>query len=252
MNLRERSDGRSQGSLTQGHTGLHTKLSDDELVSQFSGRSLSEKLEIFKRVLRQSHQTFDDLIKAWIHDTPGDNYGPLRQRKANRILDLIWQDESGLLPLFEKTESFKERIAISTAKVIRSELDVLNTKVKVFGRFDPTMNPEELNLRDVLRGIKEHAPNTFRLLNQAAESRKRQGQDEEHDPHGRIVTVVSILGLGRARITANYFARILGLYLYTAGIPRRALTLLNNLGVTDSYNSIRRAVKTITLNSQST
>jgi hypothetical protein len=106
MNLRERSDGRiSQGSLTQGHTGLHTKLSDDELVSQFSGRSLSE---IFKRVLRQSHQTFDDLIKAWIHDTPGDNYGPLRQRKANRILDLIWQDESGLLPLFEKTESFKE------------------------------------------------------------------------------------------------------------------------------------------------
>ncbi|KAN0079238.1 hypothetical protein V8E54_004452 [Elaphomyces granulatus] len=125
MNLRERSDGRSQDSPTPGHTGLNTKLSDDELVSQFSGRSLSEKLEIFKRVLRQSHQTFDDLIKAWIHDTPGDNYGPLRQRKANRILDLIWQDESGLLPLFERTESFKERIATSTAKVIRSELIIL-------------------------------------------------------------------------------------------------------------------------------
>jgi hypothetical protein len=153
-------------------------------------------------------------------------------------------------PTERSPETPLKRIAISTAKVIRSELDVLNTRVKVFGRFD--LNPEELNLRDVLRGIKEHAPNTFRLLNQAAESRKRQGQDEEHDPHGRIVTVVSILGLGRARITANYFARTLGLYLYTAGIPRRALTPLNNLGVTDSYNSIRRAVKTITLNSQST
>ena len=52
----EWSDGRSQ---TQGYAGLHTKLSDDELVSQFSGRSLiSEKLEIFKHVLRQSRQTF--------------------------------------------------------------------------------------------------------------------------------------------------------------------------------------------------
>jgi hypothetical protein len=145
MNLRERSDGRSQ---TQGHA---TKLSDDKLVSQFSGRSLSEKLDIFKCVLRQSHQTFDDLIKAWIHDTPGGNYGSLRQREANRILDLIWQNESRLLPLFEKTESFQEKGRNKHCEGC-SELDVLNTKVNVFGRFDPAMNPEELNLHDVLRG----------------------------------------------------------------------------------------------------
>jgi hypothetical protein len=36
MNLRERS---------------HSKLSDDELVSQFDRKSLNEKLELFKRVL---------------------------------------------------------------------------------------------------------------------------------------------------------------------------------------------------------
>jgi len=118
MNLRERS---------------HSKLSDDELVNQFDRKSLNEKLELFKRVLRKSHQTFSDLIKAWIHDTPGDNcHGPLRQRKAKQIVDLIWQDENGLLPLFEKTESFNERVATSTVKVIRSKLDVLNTSVKAF------------------------------------------------------------------------------------------------------------------------
>ena len=220
-------------------------------MNQFDRKSLNEKLELFKRVLRKSHQTFSDLIKAWIHDTPGDNcHGPLRQRKAKQIVDLIWQDENGLLPLFEKTESFNERVAISTVKVIRSELDVLNTNVKAFGRFDPTMNPEELKFHDVLEDIKEYAPNTFRLLNQVTESRKQQGQNEEQDPHGRIVTVVSILGLGRACRTANLFAKTLGLYLYTAGIPRRALTLLNKLGITGSYNTIRRAVKAIALNSQ--
>jgi hypothetical protein len=71
-------------------------------------------------------------------------------------------------------ESFNERVATSTVKAIRSELDVLNTSVKVFGRFiDPTMNPEELKFHDVLGDIKEHTPNTFRLLNQVTESRKR-------------------------------------------------------------------------------
>lgn len=136
MNLRERS-----------HS---IKLSDDELVNQFDRKSLNEKLELFKRVLRKSHQTFSDLIKAWIHDTPGDNcHGPLRQRKAKQIVDLIWQDENGLLPLFEKTESFNERVATSTVKVIRSELDVLNTSVKAFGRFGGDNLPNVRDLRPI-------------------------------------------------------------------------------------------------------
>jgi hypothetical protein len=49
-----------------------------------------------------------------------------------------------------------------------------------------------------------------------------------------------MLSLGRAKITANSFAKTLGLYLYTGGVPRRVLTLLNNLGFT---LSIRRAAE---------
>jgi hypothetical protein len=120
-----------------------------ELVAQFARKSLNEKLAIFKKVLRQSDQTFSDLIKAWIHDTAGGDHGSVLERKVNQIVDFLWQDENGLLPLLEKTESFKERVTNSTAKVIRSELDVLRVKVKVFGRFDPTMNPEELDIQDV-------------------------------------------------------------------------------------------------------
>ena len=153
MNLRERS-----------HS---IKLSDDELVNQFDWKSLNEKLELFKRVLRKSHQTFSDLIKAWIHDTPGDNcHGPLRQRKAKQIVDLIiWQDENELLPLFEKTESFNERVATSTVKVIHSELDVLNTSVKAFGRFGGDNLP---NVRD-LRPIGARSYNIY-ILSEASES----------------------------------------------------------------------------------
>ena len=115
-------------------------------------------------------------FEAWIHDTAGDtNSGPLRQRKAKQILDLIWENENGFLPLFEQTESFKERVVESTTKIIRSELEVLNKKVKAFGRFDPNANPEGLDLQNVLKYIKDDAPNTFQLLHCAAEN-QRTGQ----------------------------------------------------------------------------
>jgi hypothetical protein len=66
------------------------------------------------------------------------------------------QDENGLRQLFEKTESFKGRVVTSTVKIIRSELEVLNTGVKAFGRFDPAANPKGLDFQEVLGNTKKH------------------------------------------------------------------------------------------------
>jgi hypothetical protein len=131
----------------QDSMNMDKKLSDDEVVKQFRGRSLSQKLRIFKRVLRQSHQSFILLVKTWIEDTAGDDRGRLRQGKAKQLLDLIWDDEDGLLPLFEKTETFQERVATSTVKIIRSELSMPSKEVKTFGKFDSSANLEAFDLR---------------------------------------------------------------------------------------------------------
>jgi hypothetical protein len=117
----------------QENMNMDKKLSDDEVIKQFRGRSLSQKLGIFKRVLRQSHQSFILLVETWIEDTAGGDRGRLRQGKAKQLLDLIWDDdEDGLLPLFEKTETFQERVTTSTVKIIHSELSVLNKEAKMF------------------------------------------------------------------------------------------------------------------------
>jgi hypothetical protein len=45
-------------------------------------------------------------------------------------------------------------VAISTVKAIRSELSVLNEEVRMFGKFDLSVNLEELNQpAQILRGI---------------------------------------------------------------------------------------------------
>ena len=68
MNLRERS---------------HSKLSDDELVNQFDRKSLNEKLELFKHVLRNSHQTFSDLRFTTHQEiTAMGRYGKERPNKS--------------------------------------------------------------------------------------------------------------------------------------------------------------------------
>jgi hypothetical protein len=79
---------------------MDKKLSDDEVVKQFRGRSLSQKLGIFKRVLAigQSHQSFILLVKTWIEDTVGDDRGRPRQgRQSSCLTSFRWDDdEDGL------------------------------------------------------------------------------------------------------------------------------------------------------------
>jgi hypothetical protein len=67
--------------------------------------------------------------------------GKARQLKARQLLDNIWDDY--MLPLFEKTDTFQERITDSTVKVIQSELKQLQEKTRAFGKYDPSVNIEE-------------------------------------------------------------------------------------------------------------
>src|ERR1700722_14095351 len=80
--------------LPQGDLGSkqRIRLSEDELVDQFLGRIVDGKQRVLKRVMRQSHIPFCQIIKSWMEDTSGsgDTTGLLRQRKARQVLDLIW------------------------------------------------------------------------------------------------------------------------------------------------------------------
>ena len=105
-----------------------------------------------------------------MEDTPGDTTGLARQRKAKQVLDLIWEEDNELLPLFEKTESFPERIMASAVNVA-----ALNRHVREFGKWDSITNLEEVDLSATLRKIEEYAPNTFYLLKHAAENQRPRG-----------------------------------------------------------------------------
>jgi hypothetical protein len=83
------------------------------------------------------------------------------------LLGLIWDDdEGGILTLFEGTETFQERFATSTVKVIRSELSVLNKEARIFGRFYSSVNLEILTC--------DKSPEALKSLHQSPGQRLRR------------------------------------------------------------------------------
>jgi hypothetical protein len=69
-----------------------------------------------------------------------------------------------MLLLFEKTDTFHERVTDSTVRVIRSELRQLQENIRAFGRYDPSVRIDEINFTDVYDEIEEHGPRLLRVI----------------------------------------------------------------------------------------
>jgi hypothetical protein len=129
---------------------------EDELVDQFLRRSVDEKQRILKWAMRQIAYIILPNNQVLDRRCMRETTGPLRQKKAEQVLDILWEEEHGLLPLFEKSESFPESIMASATNIRRSDLATLN-HVRAFGKC------EEVGLSETLRKIERHTHNS-RLL----------------------------------------------------------------------------------------
>jgi hypothetical protein len=193
--------------------------------------------------------TWADLIELWIRETPGQMTGKRHQEKAKQLLDLIWGKED-MLALFSRTESFAERVAGSAAQVIQAEVDILRENTRFFGKYDSstTSNIDEMDFNEAVYEVKSNAPNLTQIVTVASESRWRH---RKKDPSSvPLALIASILSTRRAKQSGNFLARNIGVYIYTSGVPRRVISVLQKLGVTDSYRTILRTVKGIAANTE--
>jgi len=204
--------------------------------------SRSDKVNDIMEMLRHAHMSFGDLIRAWIECTPGAPTGKARQIKAQQLVDIIWDDD--MLPLFEKTDTFKERVTDSTVRVIQSELKQLQQNTRAFGKHDPSVNIEELNFEKVYDEIEEHGPRLLHVI-EGSSLAQRTDKHIRKDKPGRAVAITAMLSLGHAQKSANFFTRVLGIYLHGSGVRRRVISTLQGLGLVESYPTILQAIKEI-------
>ena len=99
------------------------------------------------------------------------------------------------------------------------------------------------NLARAWPTLKQKAPTTVRLLSQVMQTQWEkdittvQANDDFKSP---IYLVVSILLGGFTRNKASFLRDVLGLYLMANGTARRAIKVLNHVGIIPSYETINR------------
>ncbi|EAQ85709.1 predicted protein [Chaetomium globosum CBS 148.51] len=97
------------------------------------------------------------------------------------------------------------------------------------------------NLARAWPTLKQKAPTTVRLLSQVMQTQWEkdittvQANDDFKSP---IYLVVSILLGGFARNKASFLRDVLGLYLMANGTARRAIEVLNHVGIIPSYRTL--------------
>ena len=81
----------------------------------------------------------------------------------------------------------------------------------------------------------------YQLVHGIAENARQDYNREEQN--WRMVFIASLLSVGRARNTANYFSRLLGLYLQGTGLKRRGLQVHHGLVVIMGQDHLKNLKK---------
>lgn len=101
-------------------------------------------------------------------------------------------------------------------------------------------------LEKITTTAKENAPMLSKMITSIGPSRNSQST---HLMAMKIVAVLVILCRTAHRNNSSYLPLLIVLYLYSAGARVDAITLLNRLGLTVSYNVLQKRLKNIAVDS---
>ena len=204
-----------------------------------------EKVEVILEHLREWHWSFSDLSLAWLQFGDDKRRGikndeaqkkkKAKKKKAKQLTATLLKDEEIRNAIMETADIHPELVN-AVVNILREELRDLQQKTVIFGPWKSDLEFKDVQLSQGYEMISQYAP----LLCQLMEGLSAQSRsNESRSPHpGRVVLLTSILSLGRARNSANCFARLLGLHLQGMGVNSPVLSLLHSLGLIDGYKTL--------------
>ena len=195
-----------------------------------------EKVRVISGLLRDWGWSFGDLTLAWLELGAGKRRRA-KKRKAKALITTLLGDEETRNAIEEATDIHSELVN-AVVNILREELRDLQQKTVIFGPWKSDLEFKDVQLSQGYEMISQYAPLLCELMEGlSAQSRS----NESRNPHpGRVVLLTSILSLGRARNSANCFARLLGLHLQGMGVNGQVLSLLHGLGLIDGYKTLNR------------
>lgn len=112
-----------------------------------------------------------------------------------------------------------------------------------FGSFNPKQTVADLKLNTAIQDLQSQAPMLWRFLCGMVEQRASHDVRTIDSPH--LMMICAILTYTRAPRKSTWLQGILSVYLYSMGVKRRCISLLNGFGVTLSYKVLNNFMKDI-------
>ena len=204
-----------------------------------------ERLVDIIKILKAHKWTIESLVLAYLNvNTRGHHMAKLNTRQA-KFRKLLFNTQEVYEAISKAPSTPGEIITMVSATDIRNELIGLTTgepKEVAFTKWNKKWNPGDIELSSLPSRIRDAAPKFSHLLSIFC-ANKICLQDPTPVPDGMLVMITSMIIRSCRPRSANMFGRMLGLHLSNTGCTRRALTLLNKLGVTESYQALLDAKK---------
>lgn len=238
-------------------TQFHEDSSHPEDLSHPTDHStVSKKLSTITQLLQGWSWTFPMLVKHWIHHQDGVR-GQRASQKRLGIMRTLFIDNSEATYKAIKDDPVMLDVAdISTKYLvqrIRAEFGKLRQS-PIFGQWEADEDFKKTDLSIAGSELSKQAPLFTNIMTELAvniNSRDIQGQlYQRQEEEGYLVMLASILLLKSSRNTANRIPRMLGLYLQGTGLKRRAIEVLNGLGITECYRTMDNSKKKLVTRSE--
>jgi hypothetical protein len=229
---------------------------EDPALAFASVSTAHEKVAQVTKLLKEWRWSFATLVKHWLTYKDGLQGVRSARKKTDLLRVLLIEDAETTYKELKSHSLLVESMELATTFVvnsIRSELSELRDSSMVFGRWDPELDFEQLDLSKTAAELQSKAPVfTYLITELARNQRKVDNTHNRKETTGYTVMVASILLLKFARNSANAFTRMLGLYLQGSGIKRRVMSVLHGLGVIESYSALDESKKALSNRSEVT
>ncbi|KAH8696282.1 hypothetical protein BGW36DRAFT_428300 [Talaromyces proteolyticus] len=203
----------------------------DKVLQYMSSTGIS--IETFLRAYLEC----PDVLRSTTHRT--------QDKRHKRIRDALFS----LLQGQSEQSNFLLQIISS---LLRSEFDNL-METTYFGQFDSTTaDPETIDFSELEGVLKEHAPtwNQIARILLSNDRMKHESYTGDKDKVAErqvkpLYLITSTFCFSRAKMRCNYLPKLMGYYLYSLGVNRRALGFLADIGICNHPQEIIKGAKMI-------
>jgi hypothetical protein len=164
--------------------------------------------------------------------------------RRKRFIKQLQAEGLDWIAILQEADVRLETLEQHLVSAARHEMDELITRSAYFGKWDASIQPDDVDMVQAIEDMKAYAPFFFGFLKQVC-AHKRSHQDSVGERNDkavdfRILGMLSNMSNLYLRGGSNWLQKTIGIHFTNLGLKRRGIELFSVLGYCPSYKTINK------------